>query len=87
MIENSPEEKDIDKAMEYYEEIRKSLNGLSEILKIRLNEKDFFYQAGADNLKALNANILKILKHFYTPRQVRIKLREILFDEEEAKVL
>ncbi|MHA1293681.1 MAG: hypothetical protein ACTSQJ_13565 [Promethearchaeota archaeon] len=74
-----------DSAFEYYEKIRTSLSGLFEILKINFNENDYYYQAGIDNLIALNKNILNLLKNSYDPREVRIKLRELKFDEIEAQ--
>ena len=66
--------------MQYYEKIRESLHGISEILNITLRENDFYHQAGKDNLKALNDNVLDILKHCFTPREVRMKVREIEFE-------
>ena len=79
------EKKSIENVIGFYENIRSSLNGLLEILNINFHENNFYYQAGKDNLKALNENILEILKNCYTPREVRIKLREIEFDELETE--
>ena len=76
----------INNAFEYYENIRTCLAGLCEILKINFNENDFYRQAGIDNLKALNENIIDLLKYTYTPREVRIKLRELEFDETETNI-
>ena len=73
------DEKSIENAMKFYENIKESLQGISEILNITLHENDFYHQAGNDNLKALNDNVLDLLKHFFTPREVRIKVREIEF--------
>ncbi|MFX1257766.1 MAG: hypothetical protein ACFFAN_07905 [Promethearchaeota archaeon] len=77
--------KNIENIIEYYKRIRESLSGLSEILKINFQKNNIYYQLGIDNLKALNENILELLKHSYSPREVRIKLRELEFDEFEAK--
>ncbi len=77
MIGKDNNGKNIDQAFEVYEKIRESLYGLNEILKINFNENDFYFQAGMDNLEALNENIVEILKSTYTPREVRIKMREI----------
>ncbi|MHA1805025.1 MAG: hypothetical protein ACTSU4_10945 [Promethearchaeota archaeon] len=76
---------DIEQAFEYYKNVRKSLSGLFEILKINLQENDFYYQAGIDNLKAIQENMIKFLNEHYSPRQVRMKLREIEFDEQEME--
>ena len=70
---------------ENYNEIREAISGLSEILNINFQEKNIYYQAGMDNLEALHDNIIEILKKSLTPRQVRIHLREIEYDEAEAK--
>ena len=74
------DEKSIENAMQYYEKIRESLQGLSEIFNITLRENDFYHQAGKDNIKALDDNVLDLLKHFFTPREVRMKVREIEFE-------
>ncbi|MHA1687721.1 MAG: hypothetical protein ACTSUN_00030 [Promethearchaeota archaeon] len=76
---------DIEQAFEYYKNVRKSLSGLFEILKINLRENDFYYQAGVDNLKAIQENMVKFLNEHYSPHQVRMKLREIEFDEQEME--
>ncbi|MFX0073240.1 MAG: hypothetical protein ACFFAO_19345 [Candidatus Hermodarchaeota archaeon] len=70
---------------ENYHKIREAISGLNEILKINFQEKDIYFQTGMDNLEALHTNIIEILKKTSTPRQVRIKLREIEYDEKEAK--
>jgi len=33
----------------------------------------------------LHANVLAVLRKSYTPREVRIRMREIEFDEKEAE--
>ena len=78
-------EEKLDGIMENYKTIRECLTGLSDILIINFNEKDIFRQAGMDNLKALHTNVLAVLRKSYTPREVRIRLREIEFDEKEAE--
>ncbi len=80
MVENN-----IDEAFEDYKKVRESLSGLFEILKINLNEKDFYYQAGIDNLKAIKENVANLLSNCYGSRQVRMRLREIEFDEHELE--
>jgi len=72
----------IDEAFDlYYEKMRKSIKGIEEILKINFLEKDIYYKMGMDNLNALHENIIDLLKHTYSPREVRMRLREIEHDE------
>jgi len=49
------------------------------------NDKDIFHQAAMDNLINLNNNILEMLRESYTPREIRMRLREIEFDEKQAE--
>ena len=79
------DEKKIDNVMKCYEDVRECISGLYEIININFNEKDFYHGAAIDNLKALNENIVEILKTSNYPREVRMKLREIEFDEVEAE--
>ena len=78
------DEEKLDGIMVNYKAIRECLTGLCDLLSINFNEKDIFHQVGMDNLKALHKNVLTILKKTITPREVRIRLREIEFDEKEA---
>ena len=72
----------IDETFElYYEKMRKSIKGIEEILKINFLEKDIYYKMGMDNLNALHENIIDLLKHTHSPREVRMRLREIEYDE------
>jgi hypothetical protein len=68
-----------------YLKIRESIKGLTEILKIILSEDDIYYIMSIDNLNALHEHLLTIMKHAYTPRAVRMKLREVEYDEQEAQ--
>ena len=78
--------KNIDEVFDlYYEKIRESIKGIHEIIKINFLEKDIYHKLSIDNLKALDENILNLLKHSYSPRQVRMKIREIEYDEREAQ--
>ncbi|MGQ4876427.1 MAG: hypothetical protein ACTSRH_16480 [Promethearchaeota archaeon] len=70
----------------YYSKVRESIRGIKDILTINFNENDLFFQLGMDNLKALHENIVELLNHAYSPREVRIKLREIEFDEKDAHI-
>jgi hypothetical protein len=78
-------EEKLDDMIDHYKKIRESLTGLYEIISINFNEKDFYHQAAVDNLEALHDNILKILNNSFTPREIRIRLRELEFDEKEAE--
>ncbi|MFX1365201.1 MAG: hypothetical protein ACFFCE_05430 [Promethearchaeota archaeon] len=78
-------EEKLDRVMERYKNIREALAGLSDIITIKFNEKDFYYAAAVDNLKALHDNIVEVLKSSFTPREIRIRLRELEFDEQEAE--
>jgi hypothetical protein len=69
---------------ENYMKIRESLTGLKEILDICFFERNIYKQMGMDNLKALHDNLIELLKHTYSPREVRIKMRELEYDGLEA---
>ena len=81
-IEN---EEKLDDVLAKYKNIREALAGLSEIITINFNEKDFYHAAAVDNLKALHDNVLDILKTSFTPREIRMQLREVEYDEKEAE--
>ncbi|UCC19370.1 MAG: hypothetical protein JSV62_14895 [Promethearchaeota archaeon] len=78
-------EEKLDDVMAYYKNIREALGGLAEIININFNEKDFYHQAAVDNLKALHDNVVEVLKASFTPREIRMRLREVEFDEKEAE--
>ena len=44
-----------------------------------------FFNDSVDNLKALHDNVLEVLKASFTPREIRIRLREVEYDEKEAE--
>jgi hypothetical protein len=54
-------------------------------MNISFTEKDIMHQAAMDNLINLNNNILEMLREAYTPREIRMRLREIEFDEKQAE--
>ena len=84
MIEKN-EGKKLDDAMKKYENIRKALKGITEIVNINFREDDIYYLAAMDNLKEINSILTDLLKESFTPREVRIKMREIELDELEAE--
>jgi hypothetical protein len=78
-------EEKLDATMEKYRNIRECLTGLYDIMNINFSEKDIFHQIALDNLINLNNNILEILRGTFTPREIRMRLREIEFDEKQAE--
>jgi hypothetical protein len=70
---------------EYYGKIRESIKGINEIIKINFLENNIYHKLSMDNLNALNDNVIELFKHVYSPRLVRMKLREIQYDEQEAQ--
>lgn len=68
-----------------YNKIRESLSGLKEIFKINLLENNIYYQCANDNLESIHETIISLLKHMHSPREVRMRLREIEYDELEAQ--
>jgi hypothetical protein len=70
---------------EDYIKIRESLTGLKEILDICFFERNIYKQLGMDNIESIHDNIIELLKHTYSPREVRIKMREIEYDDLEAQ--
>ena len=77
--------KKVEDVMGCYENIRESLMGLKDIIKISLPERDFYHQAAIENIEALNDSIIDLLKLTNSPREIRMKLRELEFDEAEAE--
>jgi hypothetical protein len=70
---------------EEYKKIKESLTGLKEIFKINLLENNIYYQCATDNLESIHETVISLLKHMYSPREVRMRLREIEYDELEAQ--
>ncbi len=62
----------LDGVMKHYKKIREALAGLSDIITINFNEKDFYHGAAVDNLKAMHDNVVEVLKSSFTPREIRI---------------
>ena len=78
-------EEKMEAVMDKYRNVRECLAGLYDIMNINFNEKDIMHQAAMDNLINLNNNILEILRDSFTPREIRMRLREIEFDEKQAE--
>ena len=78
-------EEKMEAVIDKYRNVRECLTGLYDIMNISFNEKDIMHQAAMDNLINLNNNILEILRDSFTPRGIRMWLREIEFDEKQAE--
>lgn len=76
---------DIETVMSYYAKIRDALEGLKEIVDINFQEKNIYHQLASDNLKALDKNIVKILKHTNSSRELEMRLRECEVEENETE--
>ena len=84
MSQEEKQEK-LEAAMERYRNVRECLTGLYDIMNISFSEKNIMHQAAMDNLINLNNYILEMLRESYTPREIRMRLREIEFDEKQAE--
>lgn len=62
------------KAEENFENIKESIKGLYQILKIS-SDDDTFCKMGMDNLEALYKNLLELLLNDYGARQLMKKLK------------
>ena len=51
--------------MENYVNIKESIKGIHEVLKLILNERDALYKVGMDNLLGLYDNFLQIMMNEY----------------------
>ena len=65
-----------------FENIKESLKGLYEILKINLSDDDIYYKIGLDNIEALYTNVLELLLNDYGTRQLMKKLKNSELDLE-----
>ncbi len=59
-------QKTIMKSAELFKNLKNSLIGLSEILKINFNVDYFLYQAGIENIIALGKNIPELINNSYS---------------------
>ncbi|TFG06910.1 MAG: hypothetical protein EU539_06345 [Promethearchaeota archaeon] len=92
---DTSEESKMEKAWDYYEKIKQSLDGLFEILTLNFDKDEMFYQCGVDNLQILKETIMDLLKHDYNPAEIKRKMRDLEFsmkkclffdkDQEEEK--
>ena len=75
----------MDEVMNNYKNVREALTGLYEIVDINFAERNIYHQVAMDNLKALHENIVEMMKNTRLPREVRMRMREIEFDEMEME--
>jgi hypothetical protein len=59
-----------EKAEKNFENIKKSIKGLYEILNFIGNEDDIYHQAGEDNIVGLYQNFVELLTNEYGLRQI-----------------
>jgi hypothetical protein len=71
----------MDYSFKIYERIRESLFGIFDILKINFNVDDIYYLAGFDNLNAINALVVQLLKMNNPPQEVKDRLLELELKE------
>jgi hypothetical protein len=63
-----------------FENLKKSLQGLHEILRITLDADDIYYKMGVDNIIGVYQNFLEMMLNDYGARQFMRKLRNSEID-------
>ena len=58
-----------------FENLKKSIQGLYEILKITLDKNDLYYKLGLDNILGVYQNFLELMLNDYGARQFMRRLR------------
>ena len=71
-----------EKALKNFDNIKEAIKGIYEILKISLPEKDFYLDAGVENIIALYQNILELASNESGLREImkRLENSEIELD-------
>ena len=69
-----------ERGWEYYKIIKTCLEGLYEILEMTNSEDSVYFLCGLDNLIQLKEVTIDLLSNIYTPREIRMKLREAEFN-------
>ncbi|TXT56146.1 MAG: hypothetical protein BAJALOKI2v1_630011 [Promethearchaeota archaeon] len=69
-----------DEAYEVYEQLKKALDGIYEIISMNFDEDSIFYQCGIDNLEKLKETIADLISNDYNNKEIKYKLRELEFD-------
>ena len=62
------------------ENIKKSVQGLYEILNINFSDEDIYFKLGQDNLLALYENLLELILNEYGLRKLVKKIKDSEFD-------
>lgn len=68
------------KAEENFENIKKSIQGLHDILNINFSDEDAYYKLGQDNLLGLYENLLELILNEYGLRKLVKKIKDCEFD-------
>lgn len=68
------------KAEENLENIKKSIQGLYEILNINFPDEDIYLKLGQDNLLALYENLLELILNEYGLRKLVKKIKDSKID-------
>ncbi len=68
------------KAEENLENIKKSIQGLHEILNINFSDEDAYYKLGQDNLLGLYENLLELILNEYGLRKLVKKIKDCEVD-------
>jgi hypothetical protein len=63
-----------------FENLKKSIQGLYEILKITLDKDDLYYKLGLDNILGIYQNFLELMLNDYGARQFMRRLRNSEID-------
>lgn len=71
-----------ERALKNFENIKESIKGIYEILKISLPDKDFYFKLGVDNITALYQNILELASNETGLKEImeRVENSEIELD-------
>ncbi|TXT56259.1 MAG: hypothetical protein BAJALOKI2v1_600009 [Promethearchaeota archaeon] len=83
---NKEDISDLDYEFRLYERIRECLFGIFDILKINFNVDDVYYLTGFDNVNAINALVVELLKinnpaEEIKERLLELELKELYFKE------
>ncbi len=65
----------VEKAEDNFEEIKESLKGLYEMLKLSFEEDDTFYRVGIENITGLYKNIVELMFNPLGTKEVIKKVR------------
>ncbi len=69
-----------EKADENFDNLKKSIQGLYEILKITMDKDDLYFKMGLDNIMGIYQNFLELMLNDYGDRQFMRRLRNSEID-------